>query len=63
MLQVPEMHKRGVTCLTGMMISDVTAIFASTSSDGVVLIWKIVFSSTVGGKTIHLPNFSCDYLI
>ncbi|XP_020082935.1 elongator complex protein 2 [Ananas comosus] len=55
MLQVPEMHKRGVTCLTGMMISDVTAIFASTSSDGVVLIWKIVFSSTVGGKC----NVSC----
>uniref|UniRef100_A0A6V7QWZ0 Elongator complex protein 2 n=1 Tax=Ananas comosus var. bracteatus TaxID=296719 RepID=A0A6V7QWZ0_ANACO len=55
MLQVPEMHKRGVTCLTGMMISDVAAIFASTSSDGVVLIWKTVFSSTVGGKC----NVSC----
>ncbi|XP_038987396.1 elongator complex protein 2 isoform X2 [Phoenix dactylifera] len=42
------MHKKGVTCLTGMMISHTVAIFASTSSDGIVLVWKMVLPSTAG---------------
>lgn len=47
------MHKKGVTCLTGVMISHTVAIFASTSSDGIVLVWKIDLPSTAGGKLIH----------
>ncbi|XP_072979268.1 elongator complex protein 2 [Typha angustifolia] len=49
-LQVPEKHKKGVTCLTGMMISDTVSLFASTSSDGMVLVWEMVLPSSVGGK-------------
>lgn len=48
-VQVPELHKKGVTCLTGMMISESVAIFASTSSDGIVLVWELIFPSTVEG--------------
>ncbi|ONM02641.1 Elongator complex protein 2 [Zea mays] len=33
-LQLPGMHKKGITCLAGRMVSDTIAIFASTSSDG-----------------------------
>ncbi|XP_010932527.2 elongator complex protein 2 isoform X1 [Elaeis guineensis] len=48
-LQVPEMHKKGVTCLTGMMTSHTVAIFASSSSDGIVLVWEMVLPSIAGG--------------
>uniref|UniRef100_A0A0E0EMP5 Elongator complex protein 2 n=1 Tax=Oryza meridionalis TaxID=40149 RepID=A0A0E0EMP5_9ORYZ len=40
-LQLPVMHKKGVTCLAGRMVSDTVSIFASTSSDGTVVIWKM----------------------
>ncbi|KAL0296691.1 UNVERIFIED_CONTAM: Elongator complex protein 2 [Sesamum radiatum] len=35
-LQVPEKHKKGVTCITAIMLSHTDAIFASSSSDGAV---------------------------
>ncbi|KAI3865574.1 hypothetical protein MKW92_013937 [Papaver armeniacum] len=41
-LQVPEPHKRGVTCISGIMICQTVAIFASTSSDGSVYVWEMV---------------------
>ncbi|KAI3933500.1 hypothetical protein MKX01_022079 [Papaver californicum] len=50
-LQVPEPHKRGVTCISGIMICKTVAIFASISSDGSVYVWEMVlpFSATVVG--------------
>ncbi|XP_031251939.1 elongator complex protein 2 [Pistacia vera] len=48
-LQLPQSHKKGVTCITGIMVSETDAIFASTSSDGSVYIWEVVFPSTSGG--------------
>ncbi|GAV75750.1 WD40 domain-containing protein [Cephalotus follicularis] len=47
-LQLPQSHKKGVTCITGIMISQNNAIFASTSSDGVVNVWDAVFPSSQG---------------
>ncbi|KAJ1702432.1 hypothetical protein LUZ63_002211 [Rhynchospora breviuscula] len=49
-LQFPGMHKKGVTCLTSVMISATVAICASTSSDGIVHIWKITFPSMDNGN-------------
>ncbi|KAJ0095654.1 hypothetical protein Patl1_15093 [Pistacia atlantica] len=49
-LQLPQSHKKGVTCITGIMVSETDAIFASTSSDGSVYIWEVVFPSTPGGS-------------
>lgn len=48
-LQLPQSHKKGVTCITGIMVSQSEAIFASTSSDGAVHIWEVVFPSIPGG--------------
>ncbi|KAK1553454.1 hypothetical protein Q3G72_035458 [Acer saccharum] len=48
-LQLPQSHKKGVTCITGIMVSQTDAIFASTSSDGVVNVWEMIFPSTPGG--------------
>ncbi|KAM7274907.1 hypothetical protein ACFE04_016773 [Oxalis oulophora] len=48
-LNLPQSHKKGVTCINGIMISQTEAMFASTSSDGTVSLWNVVFPSTVGG--------------
>lgn len=48
-LQVPQPHKKGVTCISGIMMSQKDAIFASTSSDGIVNVWELVFPYTNEG--------------
>lgn len=48
-LQLPQPHKKGVTCITGIMVSQSEAVFASTSSDGAVHIWEVIFPSIPGG--------------
>ncbi|KAG6618228.1 hypothetical protein I3842_Q119100 [Carya illinoinensis] len=48
-LQVPQSHKKGVTCITGIMVSETEAIFASTSSDCTIHVWEVLFPSTTGG--------------
>ncbi|KAG0524708.1 hypothetical protein BDA96_07G234800 [Sorghum bicolor] len=48
-LQLPGMHKKGITCLAGRMVSDTVAIFASTSSDGIVVIWEMEIEPTTPG--------------
>ncbi|KAF8407254.1 hypothetical protein HHK36_006381 [Tetracentron sinense] len=48
-LQVPQPHKKGVTCITGIMVSKTDAIFASTSSDSTVFVWEMILPSIVGG--------------
>lgn len=48
-LQVPQPHKKGVTCMTGIMMSHNDAVFASTSSDGTVNVWEFVLPSENGG--------------
>ena len=50
MLQVPQPHKKGVTCITGIMISQTDVVFASTSSDGTVNIWELILPSSSGGE-------------
>lgn len=50
MLQLPQSHKKGVTCITGIMVSQTYAIFASTSSDGTVHIWELILPSASGGE-------------
>ncbi|KAJ3677550.1 hypothetical protein LUZ60_003274 [Juncus effusus] len=49
-MQLPQVHKRGVTCITSLMISENIAIFASTSSDGIVLISELTLPFTPNGK-------------
>ncbi|GKU90268.1 hypothetical protein SLEP1_g4277 [Rubroshorea leprosula] len=51
-LQLPQSHKKGVTCITGFMVSESDAIFASSSSDGAVCIWDVVFPSFPGGDCL-----------
>jgi elongator complex protein 2 len=61
-LQLPQSHKKGVTCITGIMVSETDAIFASTSSDGTVYVWELVLPSTAGGKQVKfflLFHFHC----
>eukprot|EP00262_Sarcandra_glabra_P002511 TRINITY_DN1286_c4_g2_i1.p1 TRINITY_DN1286_c4_g2~~TRINITY_DN1286_c4_g2_i1.p1 ORF type:complete len:837 (-),score=127.72 TRINITY_DN1286_c4_g2_i1:122-2632(-) len=48
-LQVPQPHKKGVTCITGLMVSQNVAMFASTSSDGTVFVWEMALPSSPGG--------------
>ncbi|GLT91872.1 hypothetical protein SLE2022_097350 [Rubroshorea leprosula] len=48
-LQLPQSHKKGVTCIAGFMVSQSEAIFASSSSDGIVCIWDLVFPPSPGG--------------
>lgn len=48
-LQLPKTHKKGVTCITGFVVSQTAAIFASTSSDSSVNVWELLFPSTAGG--------------
>ena len=52
-LHLPAMHKKGVTCLAGRMVSDTVSIFASTSSDGTVVIWEMAVDPTTNGKIIY----------
>ena len=64
-MTVPQPHKKGVTCISGIMFSSTEAIFASTSSDGNVNIWEIILPVTTGGglylcTTLH--NI-CTYLM
>ncbi|KAG8382847.1 hypothetical protein BUALT_Bualt05G0121000 [Buddleja alternifolia] len=49
-LQVPETHKKGVTCISAIMVSHTDAIFASTSSDGAVNVWELILPSSSGGE-------------
>ncbi|GMN38645.1 hypothetical protein TIFTF001_007862 [Ficus carica] len=49
-LQLPESHKKGVTCISAYMVSETEAIFASTSSDGTVYVWEVALPSTSGGE-------------
>ncbi|GMY18455.1 elongator complex protein 2 isoform X2 [Fagus crenata] len=48
-LQAPQSHKKGVTCITGIMLTETEAIVASTSSDGTVHVWEVLFPSITGG--------------
>lgn len=50
MRQVPKSHDKGVTCINGIMVSQTDAMFASTSSDGTVCVWELVFPLIIGGK-------------
>ncbi|KAF6168952.1 hypothetical protein GIB67_038449 [Kingdonia uniflora] len=45
-LQVPQQHKKAVTRISGIMISQTAAIFASTSSDCTVYVWEMLLPST-----------------
>ncbi|CAL5209984.1 unnamed protein product [Lathyrus oleraceus] len=58
--QVPQSHKKGVTCINGIMVSQTEAMFASTSSDGSVCVWELVFPLTSNGdcKLLCLESFS-----
>ncbi|MBA0725460.1 hypothetical protein Golax_022049 [Gossypium laxum] len=47
-LQLPKSHKKGVTCITGFMVSQTDAIFATSSSDGTVCVWDVVFPTSFG---------------
>lgn len=49
-LQLPQSHKKGVTCISGIMVSQTEAIFASTASDGTVYVWELILPSSSGGK-------------
>ncbi|PIN23701.1 RNA polymerase II elongator complex, subunit ELP2, WD repeat superfamily [Handroanthus impetiginosus] len=49
-LHVPENHKKGVTCISAIMISNTDVIFASSSSDGLVNMWEIILPSSSGGE-------------
>jgi hypothetical protein len=64
-LQLPGMHKKGITCLAGRMVSDTVAIFASTSSDGIVVIWEMAIEPTPGGKiaSLWIANITVRSLI
>lgn len=53
MLQVPEAHKKGVTCFSAIIASHSDAIFASTSSDGTVKVWELIFPSSSTGELLE----------
>lgn len=57
MLQVPEKHKKGVTCISAIVMSQTDALFASSSSDGVVSIWEIIFPSSAGGELLGFEQY------
>jgi WD40 repeat protein len=65
-LELPAMHKKGVTCLAGRMVSGSVSIFASTSSDGTVVIWEMEVEPTTSGRMIyqHFDTlYTMSYLI
>ncbi|KAL6514784.1 hypothetical protein OROGR_020363 [Orobanche gracilis] len=45
-VQIREKHKKGVTCITTIVMSQTSATFASSSPDGVVSVWKINFPTS-----------------
>lgn len=49
-MQVPQKHGKGVTCITAIVMSQTDAIFASSSSDGIVNVWQITFPISAGGE-------------
>ncbi|KAH6802078.1 elongator protein 2 [Perilla frutescens var. frutescens] len=49
-LQLPEKHRKGVTCISAIVMSQTEVIFASSSSDGVVSLWEIIFPLSAGGE-------------
>ncbi|KAL2934608.1 Elongator complex protein 2 [Bienertia sinuspersici] len=59
-LTVSQRHKKGVTCISGIMFSATEAVFASTSSDGTVKVWEIILPVTAGGerKLSYLESLS-----
>lgn len=57
MLQVPEKHKKGVTCISAIVMSQTDAIFASSSSDGIVSVWEIIFPLRAGGELLGFEQF------
>lgn len=54
-LDAPQLHKKGVTCITGIMVSEEKTIAASTSSEGSVCVWELILPSTAGDHC----KFSC----
>ena len=63
MLQVPQPHKKGVTCITGIMVSETDVIFASTSSDGTINVWELILPSTIGGESAVFFCFFIYFII
>ncbi|KAF7808839.1 elongator complex protein 2 [Senna tora] len=59
-LQVPQSHKKGVTCINGIMVSQTEVMFASTASDGTVCVWELIFPMTKEGdcKLSCLESFT-----
>ncbi|CAJ1977478.1 unnamed protein product [Sphenostylis stenocarpa] len=59
-LQLPQLHKKGVTCISGIMVSQTEALFASTSSDCTVCVWELVFPINGSGdcKLSCLDSFT-----
>ncbi|KAK4260777.1 hypothetical protein QN277_003850 [Acacia crassicarpa] len=59
-LQIPLSHKKGVTCVNGIMVSQTEAMFASTSSDGTICLWQLVLPMAKGGdcELLCLDSFS-----
>lgn len=55
---MPQTHKKGVTCITAIMVSQQEAVFASASSDGTVNVWEVVLPSTRGGEDIFIASQS-----
>ncbi|KAE9611755.1 putative transcription factor WD40-like family [Lupinus albus] len=49
-LRLPQSHKKGVTCISGIIVSQTEALFASASSDGSVCLWELVFPLRSGGE-------------
>ncbi|KAK8699316.1 hypothetical protein V6N13_115404 [Hibiscus sabdariffa] len=49
-LQLPQSHKKGVTCITAFMVSQSDAIFGTSSSDGTVCVWDAMLPTTSGGE-------------
>ncbi|KAM0015317.1 putative transcription factor WD40-like family [Helianthus debilis subsp. tardiflorus] len=50
--QLPKSHNKGVTCITAIVTSQTEAIFASTSSDCVVNVWKVDLPASGGDCTV-----------
>ncbi|KAG0458283.1 hypothetical protein HPP92_023440 [Vanilla planifolia] len=48
-LKVPRMHNKGVTCFAGILLSENNGMFASTSPDGIIVLWEMVLPSDADG--------------
>ncbi|CAD6249983.1 unnamed protein product [Miscanthus lutarioriparius] len=61
-LQLPGMHKKRITCLAGRVVSDTIAIFASTSSHGIVVIWEMAIEPTPSeDANVHTMGNAMDH--